>query len=263
MRRDGVTSQGKARRRTQEERKSTTIRKLLDAAADVLIDEGYAQASVQAVCGRVGLSQGGLFRHFATRDALMVAVADDVGRRMLDEYRRRFEALHDREDAPYEARSVASSTALALRLVRERCRSRLNQAWYELLMAARTHPGLRRALRPIAARYHDAIEHLARELLPDLAASLGAGFGVLVDTIVAVFDGEAVHRFVLRQPALEEARVALLLSPWLLPSGPRPRPPQAAPPGRSRPASPRPSSGGTRGAPRAAPRSETRSRRRG
>jgi AcrR family transcriptional regulator len=253
----------KAERRTQEERRTTTIRKLLDAAADVLIDEGYAQASVQAVCARVGLSQGGLFRHFATRDALMVAVADDVGRRMLEEYRRRFEALRPPEDAAGLASSSASSTALALRLVRERCRSRLNQAWYELSMAARTHPGLRRALRPIAARYHHSIEQLARELLPDLAAALGDGFAVLVDTIISVFDGEAVHRFVLKQPALEEARLALLLSPWLLPSGRRPRPPRAAPRGRSRPASPRPSSAGTPGPQRAAPRSETRSRRRG
>ena len=221
----------KARRRTQEERRGATIRKLLDAAADVLIDEGYAQASVQAICARVGLSQGGLFRHFATRDALMVAVAEDVGQRMLDEYRRRFEGLRDREEP----------MALALRLVRERCRSRLNQAWYELAMAARTHPGLRKALGPIAARYYADIERLARELLPDVAAAMGDSFVVLVDTIVAVFDGEAVRRFVLRKPEVEEARLGLLLSPWLLPSGPRPR---RSPPGsrsRNRRASLRPS----------------------
>ncbi len=68
-----------AARRTQEERRETTIRKLLDAATEALIEDGYAAASVQNVCDRAGLSQGALFRHFATREELMVAVGHDVG----------------------------------------------------------------------------------------------------------------------------------------------------------------------------------------
>ena len=52
----------------------------------------------------------------------------------------------------------------------------------------------------MAARYFDDIRALARELLPELAAALGPRFDVLVDTIIAVFDGEVVHRFVLTKP---------------------------------------------------------------
>lgn len=189
-----------APRRTQEERREGTIRKLLDAATETLIDAGYAEASVQAIRARAGVSQGALFRHFPTREALMVAVGEDVGNKTLERYRREFEAL----------RGPSEPLVLAMRLVRTHCRSRLNLAWYELASAARTHSTLRKALEPVAARYHADIEALARDLLPGLASQLGDRFTVLVDTIVAIFDGEVVHRFLLKRPRLDEARLELL-----------------------------------------------------
>jgi AcrR family transcriptional regulator len=188
-------------RRTQEMRREATMRKLLDAGTDALIDVGYAEASVQEVCARAGVSTGGLFRHFPTREALMVAVGRDVGQKILERYRREFETLRNQRE-PLE---------LALRLVRSSCRSRLNQAWYELAVASRTNPRLRKALGPLAARYFEDIRGLAHELLPELAAALGDRFEVLVDTVIAIFDGEVVHRFMLRKPALEEKRLELLL----------------------------------------------------
>ncbi len=191
----------KTPRRTQEERREATIRKLLDAAREALIEVGYAGASIQEICARAGVSHGGLFRHFATREALMVAVADDVGHQLLARYRESFEALRDAEE-PLE---------LSLRLVRNACRTRINQAWFELLTAARSNARLRKALAPLATRYYEEITALARELLPELAAAAGPAFDLLVDTVIATFDGEAVHRFVLKQPARDEERLALLV----------------------------------------------------
>jgi AcrR family transcriptional regulator len=187
-------------RRTQDERRASTMRKVVDAATDALIAVGYAEASVQEVCKRAGVSTGGLFRHFATREALMVAVGQDVGAKLLARYRRDFEALAG-EREPLD---------LALRLVRASCRSRLNQAWYELAMAARTNKRLHAALGPMAERYYADIAALARELLPELAGAHGDDFALLVSTIVALFDGEVVQRFVVKKPALEEARLALV-----------------------------------------------------
>lgn len=188
-------------RRTQGQRREATIRKLLDAATGALIELGYAEASVQEVCKRAGVSTGGLFRHFPTREALMVAVGDDVAAQILARYTKEFESLRDERD-PLE---------LAMRLVRQSCRSRLNQAWYELFMAARTNPRLRKALAPAAERYFDDIRGLAHQLLPELAATLGDRFDVLVDSIIAIFDGEMVHRFIFKKPAFEEQRIELLL----------------------------------------------------
>ncbi len=187
-------------RRTQQERREGTIRKLLDAASDTLIELGYAESSVQRICAKAEVSQGALFRHFPTREALMVAVGEDVGAQLLARYRKKFLAL------PRGDNDVAG----AMKLVRDTCRSRLNQAWYELAMAARTNDNLQKGLEPVARRYHADIADLARQLLPELADSLGDSFEVLVSTIVAIFDGEVVHRFVLKEPRLEEARLKLL-----------------------------------------------------
>jgi len=190
------------KRRTQKERREGTIRKLLDAATDTLIEVGYAEASIQRICAHAELSQGALFRHFATREALMVAVGEDVGERILERYRKKF----------LSAAAEEVSVAAAVRLVREACRSRLNQAWYELSIAARTNKNLKKHLEPVARRYYEDIATAARELLPDFAAKMGTSFDVLVATVIAVFDGEAIERFAIVRPEVEEARLALLIA---------------------------------------------------
>ena len=95
-------------------------------------------------------------------------------------------------------------------------------------MAARTQPVAAQGAAPRRRRATTTTSSaLARELLPELAARARADrFDVLVDTIVAVFDGETVHRFVLDKPELEAARLALLssLAHTLLP--PRRAPPR-------------------------------------
>lgn len=190
-----------SQRRTQAARRAATIRKLLDATTEALIEVGYGSASVQEICQRAGVSHGGLFRHFETREALMVAAAQDVGARVLDGYRTQFAALQQQEDP----------LRLALRLVRDACGSRLNQAWYELAIAGRTNPHLRTALAPLAERYYQDIANVARETVPQLAAALGPRFDVLVDTIIAMFDGEQVHRFLVHKPDIEDARIDTVL----------------------------------------------------
>jgi len=189
------------KRRTQQERREGTIRKLLDAATDTLIEVGYAEASIQRICARTELSQGALFRHFATREALMVAVGEDVGAQLLARYKRKF-ATVKRGDG---------DVAAALRLLRDTCRSRPNQAWYELSIAARTNENLRKALEPVARDYFASITATARELLPEVAKAFGDAFEVLVSTMVAVFDGEQVHRFLVHDPrTVDDARIELL-----------------------------------------------------
>ena len=52
---------------------------------------------------------------------------------------------------------------------------------------------------------------LARELLPDVALKLGPSFDLLVTSVIALFDGETTHRFLVKDSAMEEARLALLV----------------------------------------------------
>jgi AcrR family transcriptional regulator len=188
-------------RRTQEERRALTIEKLIEATIASVQEVGYARTTVKEICGRAGLSHGALFRFFPRVVDLIVAAGEDIGRRQIAEFEARFEA----------SREGGEPLAVALRLVRETCRSRTNAVFYELLVAARTDPELRAALKPWTARYFAAIRQGALKL-PGADAFPPDLFEVLVFTVLQAFDGEALTRIVLPQPKAEERRLELLLN---------------------------------------------------
>jgi AcrR family transcriptional regulator len=181
-----------APRRTQAERTAGTVAALVDATIETIADLGYHRASVGEICLRAGVSKGGMFRHFDSRLALVVAAAEEVGRRHLDEFR-----------------SLGPATiAQQLEFARSRARARINAVWFELLIAARTDTALREQLTPVALALYYNIEDLA------VNSGLGAALDdpemarVAATAVVHMFDGEAVIRAVLPRPELEEARLA-------------------------------------------------------
>ncbi len=109
---------------------------------------------------------------------------------------------------------------LALKLLRTNTQSRLHQAWFELLMAARTDRVLHEALVPIWKRRDEATQQMALALLPEAARSL-PDFPILVDTMITLFHGEAVDRFLREDPRSEKQRMDWLLKvlELLLPQG--------------------------------------------
>ncbi len=70
--------------RTQQQRREETIARLLDASIDTIIDVGYAKASAAEITKRAQVSDGALFRHFATMGDFMAATAYEVMRRQLE-----------------------------------------------------------------------------------------------------------------------------------------------------------------------------------
>ena len=188
-------------RRTQQERRQATVRKLLDAATAALIEVGYSNTSVQEICQRAGVSHGGLFRHFSSRIELLIHVAEDVGEGLLELYRSDFERL--RKSAPDEP-------VLALKLLRVNTQSRLHQAWFELQLAARTDRQLHQALLPIWKRRYQATQQLALALLPEAARDI-PDFTVIVDTMVTLFHGEAMDGFLREDRRSEQRRMDWLL----------------------------------------------------
>lgn len=50
--------------------------RLLDAAAEVLLTEGAESLTLEAVAQRAGVSKGGLFYHFPTKQAMVAAMVD-------------------------------------------------------------------------------------------------------------------------------------------------------------------------------------------
>jgi AcrR family transcriptional regulator len=63
-----------ARATTPGRRASSRLPRLLDEAARAFAERGYAAASVREIVGPVGMLPGSLYCHFATKEALLVAV---------------------------------------------------------------------------------------------------------------------------------------------------------------------------------------------
>lgn len=197
----GVGKAVPAARRSQAERRAGTIRRLLDAATAALVEVGYYRTTVQEICSRAGLSQGALFRHYATRLEILIAVADDLESGLRALYRRDFLRLQP---------GTADELRLAFELLRANVRSPLHQAWFELLVAARTDPALHAALLPLWHRRSAEDQALATLLLPEAARRL-PDFAVIVDTMVTLFHGEGVDRFLRDDPAADQRRLDWLL----------------------------------------------------
>ena len=53
-------------------------RLLLDCAATLALEQGLANVSVQAVSAAAGVTKGGLFHHFPSKQALVEGVAADL-----------------------------------------------------------------------------------------------------------------------------------------------------------------------------------------
>ncbi|MDP6934274.1 MAG: TetR/AcrR family transcriptional regulator [Myxococcota bacterium] len=166
-------------RRTQRERREETIAKLLDATIECLIDHGYRDTSIGRICTRAGVSHGGLFRHFSSRNALLAAATDEVGRRHLVQ-------LHAVLASAPEGRDVIDTLVHSFR---EATRSPLTAAWREVLLAARTNEELRVAVQPAVQNFETAIMDIAVSL-PSTMDDPRA-LGTLLLSLLHVFDSES------------------------------------------------------------------------
>jgi AcrR family transcriptional regulator len=77
-----VSSKSTARRRPKPRAAAATRTAILDAALDLLAEEGYAGASLRKVATRVGIAQPSLYHHFATKEDLVEQVIATGGGRM-------------------------------------------------------------------------------------------------------------------------------------------------------------------------------------
>jgi AcrR family transcriptional regulator len=58
------------------QRSDQTRTRILDAAAEAFADHGYAATGVDEICRRAGLSKGGFYHHFPSKQALFLALLE-------------------------------------------------------------------------------------------------------------------------------------------------------------------------------------------
>jgi AcrR family transcriptional regulator len=71
---------------TRERRLERTRSLLLDAAEEVFAEKGFTPASLDNIARAAGYTKGAIYKHFATKEDLFLAVSDRYWRRYFDNF---------------------------------------------------------------------------------------------------------------------------------------------------------------------------------
>ncbi|MCE9670954.1 TetR/AcrR family transcriptional regulator [Myxococcus stipitatus] len=168
-------------RRTQQERRETTRRKLLDATIETLVELGHARLTTVEVAKRAGVSQGALFTHFDTKEELLAAAVEHLFPRLIQDYLAGVGARPSGKDR------IASAVDMLWAAYQ---RPEL-QAAIELYVAARTDTALQVALAAVDGPHRRNLHRVARELFPEAAAE-HPDFDAVVELALDAVQGAAV-----------------------------------------------------------------------
>lgn len=194
---------------TQSERRSATRAALLEAAALVLVDRGAAGFTTTEVARRAGLSQGAIFKHFATKADLLAAVVEEIFAGLVARYEGQFAATAATDDDDPVDRLGA-----ALDLLWDIFQDERLLAAYDLFTAARTDPALQADLAPVV-RVHVANLHALAEVLFAEAGPFDLDrLHDAVDLVAATMQGLVINRVAVADPAVED-RVRAMLHGWV------------------------------------------------
>jgi len=71
-------------------RKSTEIRRqeIKQAILEIISEQGLMGLTTRTLSGRIGLTEGALFRHFGSKREMLLAILEDVQRELVDRLRR-------------------------------------------------------------------------------------------------------------------------------------------------------------------------------
>jgi AcrR family transcriptional regulator len=194
----------------KQERRSA----LIEAAALVFTEHGYHGATMQQVADRAGVSKGGLYEYFQSKDALLVGTAETIIESMFEEILVRLERSRGslRQRVEQHARHILSQMPQWAELSRS-----MRQVWAELGDPA---DPLGRLLSQMYSRCADRIQHIfddavAAGAVPSFATRpaalmlMAAADGVLIQAVIAPEEFDA-HR---RSGAFERWCAALIPGP--------------------------------------------------
>jgi AcrR family transcriptional regulator len=180
-------------RRTQADRRATTRKALLEATVECLIAVGYAKTTTTEIATRAGVSQGALFKHFPTKEALLSAAAAELCAATFPKFRHAMRSHRAGKD-PIER---------ALRGLWSVFKTDEVRVLHELYTAAPTEPALRAALIPVLRKHRENVLDEGKLLFPDLGAL--ASYDTAVDFVVTAMQGAALVLFVGEDKKREKA----------------------------------------------------------
>ena len=143
----------------QEERSAQTRRRLLEAAVACLSERGYTGTTTTEIAGRAGVSRGAQVHHFRHKEELVIGALEYICERRLAELKYSFEEL------PMGAMEFRLDSLIDLMWAAFRGPS--FYAWLELVIASRTTPMLRGAVRETNRRLAAGVRKAFAKFLDD------------------------------------------------------------------------------------------------
>jgi AcrR family transcriptional regulator len=173
----------------QQARSHATRAKLVEAATACLVEVGYAGTSTILVAQRAGVSQGALFKHFASKSALLVASVAHI----LDGLVEGFQGDVALRLAAKPARTLEERVPPAVAALWGIFRRPTMRAVFEVYIAARTDKEIERGLAPVLERHTGRILEQAKLLFPELADH--PELSQVVDAVVYAMQGAVIGLF--------------------------------------------------------------------
>ena len=145
-----------APRRTQAERRAATRNALLDAALELLVEDGYANLTTRRIAARAGVSQGAQQHYFKSKSELVLEAVRHAIARIADD------ALHRTDALALEGPARQEATLDEMWAVHQ---SPAFKATLELWAASRADAELRLSLGALERSVADTIRESTRATL--------------------------------------------------------------------------------------------------
>lgn len=178
---------------------------ILDAAVAVFSEKGYDAGSMREIAERVGVTEPALYRHFASKEDLFLALVGATGRRITSEV------------APILDAAVPERIAETIETVfTNRARAaRMYLPVVQTVMVSSMHNATFREA------YQEALVRPMRERLERLVPQVDAHFGVETGdvsmrarTLISVFVGHFITSFVFEDESMPLSEAVMRVMGW-------------------------------------------------
>jgi AcrR family transcriptional regulator len=183
----------------KQSRREQSHERILDAAARAVCRDGYAAVGVANVMKEAGLTHGGFYAHFESREALLAEAVEHAGQRSLARLRERMRGQVARGATPLRALLEAYLSDAHLRAIDQGCP-------VAALASEMTRTGPE--LREVAQRRMQALLELVEESLPP-ASPAGSAVAV-ASTMIGALQMARMLDGAGREDVLRTCRMALL-----------------------------------------------------
>jgi len=183
----------------QAQKSAMTRDKILDAAIDCFIHEGYTNVTTAKVANAAGVSRGAMLHHFPSKLELIQAAIEYLHDKLVEDFTGRVQAI------PKNLRGKKHRRA-GLDAYWEHLTSDLFMAYHELCVAGRMEPELREILDKSTLTFDQHVRNSTRELFKEWA-DRGDRFLLAMDVTKFMMEGMAVGQVV----GDREARINRLL----------------------------------------------------